>query len=139
MIGLILLILFTIACWVGLVIAVKQDNDIVECLCGVFGGIASIGLLAAIVSICVLPSNADYAARNRDRTANLVESINDKMTTETVNDIISKAVLINSDIENHRKHVDSKFSGVFYSRKIAELELIELPELTVVVTDKKTE
>lgn len=139
MIGLILLILLVIGLWTGLVIAVKQDNEIVEGLCGVFGGIASIGLLAAIVSICVLPSNADYAARNRDRTANLVESINDKMTTETVNDIISKAVLINSDIENHRKHVDSKFSGVFYSRKIAELELIELPELTVVVTDKKTE
>ena len=139
MIGLILLILLTIGLWTGLVIAVKRDNDIVEYLCGLIGGIASVGLLAAIICICVLPSNADYVARNRDRTANLVESINDKMTTETVNDIISKAVLINSDIENHKKHVDSKFSGVFYSRKIAEMEPIVLPELTVVRTTENTE
>ena len=139
MIGLILLILLVIGLWTGLVIAVKQDNDIVEYFCGVFGMIASAGLLSAIIYICVLPSNSDAFARERDRVEIMVESINGKMTTEIINSIISDALHVNSKIEDHRKHVDNKFSGVFYSHKIAEMELIELPELTVAVTNEKTE
>lgn len=139
MIGLILLILLVIGLWTGLVISVEQDNDIAEYLCGLIGGIASVGLLAAIICICVLPSNSDAFARERDRVENLVESINGKMTTETINTIVSDALYVNNKIESHRRHVDSKFLGVFYSHKIAEMELIELPELTVAVTNEKTE
>lgn len=139
MIGLILLIVLAVSLIAGCVICTKNDLEVGEYICGLFGGFACVGLLFAIIGICILPSDSDAFVRKRDKIENLVESINDKMTTETINSIVSDALYVNSKIEDHRKHVDSKFSGVFYSHKVAELELIELPELTVAVTNEKTE
>lgn len=139
MIELILLIIVVIALWAGVGIGIKRDNDVLQYLCGFFGGFASVGLLSAIICICVAPSDAEEFVKRYERCTNYIESINEKMTTETINDIISGAIVINEKIENHRKHVDSKFSGVFYSHKIAELELIELPELKVEVAKEDKE
>ena len=132
MIALILLIVLVIALWTGCILFHKHRNDGGEFVCGLLGGLTSVVLLFAIVGVCALPSDANGFCERRDGCANLVESINDKMTTETINKIVTNAIYINQKILKHREHVNSDFVGVFYSRKVADQELIALPEFTVV-------
>lgn len=136
MIGLFLLITLSIALWIGCIAFRKLDNDGGAFACGLLGTIATVVLFFATMGVCMVPSDAKIFCEKRARCANLVESINDKMTIETINHIVNDATYINKKILNHREHVDSKFSGVFYSRKVAEQELIDLSGI-VVTTNKK--
>lgn len=132
MIGFISLIVLTILLWVGTIVSDKHDNDASTYAHALFACFASVGLLFSVVGICVLPSDADDFVQSRDIRANLVESINDTMNTETVNKIISDAIYTNNRIEQHRRHVDSKFIGCYYSHKIADCELIPIPKIGVI-------
>ena len=137
MIGFILLIVLTVVLFAGAIVFDKLDNDPASFTCGLFGAFAAVGLLFSIIGLCVAPSDADSFCEQREIRANLVESINDKMATETVNQIISNAIYTNSKIERHRKYVDNSFIGCYYSHKIAECELIPIPKIGVVVNKEE--
>ena len=139
MIGFILLTVLKVALIAGLWISIKKDNDASIELFALPLAFVLTGFIVSVVIIASIPSDSKYLCNRKARCENLVQSINDKMSTETISYIISDAISINKKIENHRAHVDSKFSGIYYSKKIAEQEFIELPELTITITNKNNE
>lgn len=134
MILFILLVVLTILFWVATVVSDKHGNDGSAYGHAVFACFASVGLLFSVIYICAYPSDAENFAKGHEIRTNLVESINGTMSTETVNEILNDAIEANKRIELHRKYVDSKFIGWYYSHKIADLELIPIPKIGVITT-----
>ena len=131
------LIVLTALLWVGTVVSDKHGKDGSAYAHAVFACFASFGLLFSIVYICAFPSEAECFAKGHEIRTNLVESINDTMSTETVNDIVGDAIRANDRIELHRKYVDNKFIGWYYSHKIADLELIPIPKIGIITVNEK--
>ena len=134
MILFILLVVLTILFWVATVVSDKHGNDASAYVHAVFACFASVGLLFSVIYVCTLPGEAESFAKGHEVRANLVESINDTMSTETVNEILNDAIEANDRIELHRRHVDGKFLSWYYSHKIADLELIPIPKIGVITT-----
>ena len=132
MIGFILLIVLTALLWWGCFYCDKHKRDCPAFVHALFACFSSVGLLFAIVFLCVLPSDTSEFCEARIIRANLVESINDNMSTETVSQIIGNAISTNNRIEKHRRNVDNVFIGCFFSHKIAETELIPIPKIGIV-------
>ena len=132
MIGLIALIVLTIALWCGTLVSDKRRKECAAFVHALFACFCSVGLFFAIVDLCVLPGDVSSFCESRSVRANLVESINDNMSTETVNQIIGNAISTNNRIEKHRRNVDNVFIGCFFSHKIAETELIPIPKIGIV-------
>lgn len=128
------LIVLTVLLWIATVVSDKHGNDGSAYGHAIFACFASFGLLFSTIYICVFPSEAESFANDHEVRTNLVESINDTMSTETVNEILNDAISANKRIELHRKYVDSKFIGWYYSHKIADLELIPIPKIGIVTT-----
>lgn len=131
------LIVLTALLWVGTVVSDKHGNDGSAYAHAFFACCASFGLLFSIVYICVFPAEAESFANDHEIRTNLVESINDTMSTETVNEILNDAINANNRIELHRKYVDNKFIGWYYSHKIADLELIQIPKIGIITVNEK--
>lgn len=129
------LIILTVLLWVATVVSNKHGNDASEYAHALFACFASVGLLFSVIYVCTLPGEAESFAKGHEVRANLVESINDSMSTETVNEILNDAIKANNRIELHRRHVDGKFLGWYYSHKIADLELIPIPKIGVITTN----
>lgn len=128
------LIVLTVLLWVATVVSDKHGNDGSAYAHAIFACFASFGLLFSTIYICVFPSEAESFAKDHEIRTNLVESINGTMSTETVNDIVGDAIRANDRIELHRKYVDNKFIGWYYSHKIADLELIPIPKIGIITT-----
>lgn len=128
------LIVLTVLLWVATVVSDKHGKDASAYAHAVFACFASVGLLFSVVHVCTLPSESESFAKGHEVCANLVESMNDSMSTETVNKIVGDAIRDNDRIELHRRHVDSKFLSWYYSHKIADLELIPIPKIGVITT-----
>ena len=137
MILLISLIVLTALLWVATAVSDKHDNDCSAYIHAFFACLASFGLLFSIIYICAFPSEAESFANAHEVRTNLVESINGTMSTETVNKIVSDAMRANDRIELHRKYVDSKFIGWYYSHKIADLEPIPIPKIGIITVNEK--
>ena len=131
MLGLILLIFLVITLWFGVILCNKAKKEGGEFILAFLGGIFSFLLFIAIVSICVMSSNAASFCRERNRCVDMVEAINENMDSETVSYILSNAVDANNTILRHRQNVNNIFWGVFYSHDIANQELIDIPKITI--------
>ena len=77
----------------------------------------------AIASI----SEAEAFVTEKAYHEDLVKSLNENASVTTLNRAITYAIRDNERILTHRRNVDNIFYGVYYSKKISEQELIELP------------
>jgi hypothetical protein len=73
----------------------------------------------------------------RDYQQELIYSISDTMSPQTVSKIVAGATYINERIERNQKHCDSKMWGFMYNKGIAEVELIDIPKLKYQITIEK--
>lgn len=76
---------------------------------------------------------------DRDFYQDVIYNFSDSMSFDTVNRTISRAKAINDRIERDRRHCNNAFYGTFYNKKIAEIELIEIPEIHLKDFTKKNE
>lgn len=139
MIGYILLAILMVGAWTLLCIGFKKDND-----CAVTVGIIFTVLFTAlffVTSIVFGTKHSDAVSfeNNRNYQQELIYSISDTMSLQTINIIITDAAHINERIERDRRHCDSKMWGFMYNKEIAEIEPIDIPKLKYQITMENDE
>lgn len=139
MILFILLIILMIAGWVFFGTSVKLGKEGLASLFLIIGLAATGGSLGGIVVLGNRNCDAYIFKADRDYYQELAYNLSDDMSFETVSRTINKAKSINERIEKDRRHCDNAFYGTFYNSKIAEVELIEIPELSLKGFNKKFE
>ena len=127
MLLLILLIIFAIFSYVAAFESFKHNMFGGEFVFTLLSIILSLALISSIVEICVLPSEAEAFVTEKAYHEDLVKSLNENASVTTLNRAITYAIRDNERILTHRRNVDNIFYGVYYSKKISEQELIELP------------
>ena len=129
MIGYVLLIILMIVAWVVLCIGVKKDIDWAVAFGAIFAVLFTV--LFVVTSIGLGTKHYDAVSFENDRNykQELIYSISDTMSPQTISKIITNATYINESIENNRRHCDSKMWGFIYNKWIAEIEPIEIPKL----------
>ena len=131
---LILLIVLSIALPVGVYVADKYDYDV---LAYIFAILSAFAIFGAIFSICMTAStksDGNYFVDQKayhDELLRNVESYSDPLV---VSKVIEDVNHDNNRIIKHRNNVNSSWIGGYYSKKIAECELTEIPELKVKLT-----
>ena len=130
MIVLILLIAVTALLWVAHVEFHKEQKIISEDVCMVGGFLFSVVTFVVILWL-IAGKNDEVSNLCNERAyyADLVENIGDGVSLETLGEVMENAKRVNSKIEAHKRCAGDAFIGVFYSRKVAEQELIDIPEL----------
>lgn len=129
MIGYILLVILCAGLWVLLGIGVKKDIDWAIIVGVIFGLLSTIVFLVTSIEFGMKRSDAVSFANDRDYKQELIYSINDNMSPQTISRIVAGATYINERIERNQKHCDSKMWGFMYNKGIAEVEPIEIPKL----------
>ena len=139
MIGYILLILITIVAWVALGMNLKNlaDKRGAELL-GAFelalGLVGTVLFITSSIHIATRSSDAVSFQEDRDYRQELVYSISDTMSPQTVSKIINHANYINEKIERNKMYCDSEMFGFIYNKGIAEVEPIDIPKFTYKIT-----
>lgn len=128
MVGYFLLIVFTIVAWCLVFVGNRYDRD----------GVLTIGIVLTIllttfsivssVYLGTRASEADAFRKTRDYYQELVMSVSDDMSPETIAKIISSAENVNTRIEKHKRHCNSEMCGFLYSKGIAEMEPVKIPK-----------
>lgn len=139
MILLILLIVGMIASWIFFGYAAKNGNDGLGALFLALSLMFTGGSVGGIVSLGCQNEDARILRADRDFYQDVMYNLSDDMSFETVSRSISRAKEINEHIEQDRRHCNNSFYGTFYNNKIAEIELIEIPELHLKDFDNKNE
>lgn len=133
-----------ILCFVFAVLAFLMANyfeknlmETPEACSVIFGFIFVVAFLVMTMLSAAKNSDAKHLCAERDFYENLIESVSDGATFETVNKIVTRSNDINEQILKHRKYCDSAFIGCLYSKEVASADLIEIP--TLYLTNFKTE
>lgn len=129
MIGYILLAILMVGSWTLFEIGLKKDVDWAGIIGAIFGLLFTVPFLVASIEFGVKRSDAVLFANNRDYQQELIYSINDNMSPQTISRIISSAANTNERIEKHKAHCNSVMWGFMYNKGIAEVEPIEIPKL----------
>lgn len=129
MIGYILLIILMIGAWTLLVVGAKKNIEWVGIIGVIFGLFTTVPFLVTSIELGVKHADAIDFQHNRDFQQELVYSISDAMSPQTVSKIITSATSTNEKIERNRRHCNSAMWGFIYNKGIAETELIEIPNL----------
>ena len=130
MIGYILLAILMVGAWTLLGIGVKKDMDWALIVGVIFGLLFTVPfLLVTSIEFGAKRSDAVSFMSNRDYQQELIYSINDNMSPQTISRIISSATYINEKIEENKSHCNSVMWGFMYNKGIAEVEPIEIPKL----------
>lgn len=129
MIGYILLIILMAGAWTLLGFGVKRDKDWQVVVGVVFGMITTVLFMVSTIEISTKHSDATSFKNDRDYKQELIYSISDIMSPQTVSNIVASASYTNERIERNQKHCDSKMWGFMYNKGIAEVEPIEIPKL----------
>ena len=129
MIGYILLAILMVESWTLFEIGLKKDVDWAGIIGAIFGLLFTVPFLVASIEFGVKRSDAVLFANNRDYQQELIYSINDNMSPQTISRIISSAANTNERIEKHKAHCNSVMWGFMYNKGIAEVEPIEIPKL----------
>ena len=121
--------LLMIASFIGLSYSLKTKK-------AVFGGIS---LLLTIITTTVSVTDLSFLLsrgceasalqKKRDFYAEWVAHISSDMSFDIVSETINTAKDINKDIEMNRRNADNIFYGSFFNPWIAEIELIDIPDL----------
>lgn len=129
MIGYILLVILCAGLWVLLGIGVKKDIDWAIIVGVIFGLLSTIVFLVASIELGTKHSDAVSFENERNYQQELVYSISDTMSPQTISKIVASATYINERIERNQQHCNSKMWGFMYNKGIAEVEPIEIPKL----------
>ena len=98
---------------------------------GVIFSLLSTGLLLwTSMEFGTKHSDAVSFENDRNYQQELIYSISDTMSPQTVSRIISSAAYTNERIERNQKHCNSKMWGFIYNKEIAEVEPIDIPKFT---------
>ena len=139
MIGYILLAILMVGAWTLLGIGVKKDMDWALIVGVIFGLITTVLFMVSTIEICTKRPDAVSFWNDRDYKQELVYSISDTMSPQTINRIILSAAYINERIERNKAHCNSVMWGFMYNKGIAEVELIEIPKLKYQITIENDE
>lgn len=129
MIGYILLAILTVGAWTLFGIGLKKDMEGAVIVGVIFGLLFTVPFLVTSIEFGVKRSDAVLFANNRDYQQELIYSINDNMSPQTISRIISSAADINEKIERNKAHCNSVMWGFMYNKGIAGVEPIEIPKL----------
>lgn len=139
MIGYILLAILMAGAWTLFGFGVKKDADWQLIVGVIFGLISTVVFLVSSIEFGMKHSDAVSFEDDRDYKQELVYSINDNMSPQTISRIISSAVYINERIEKNKAHCNSVMWGFMYNKGIAEVEPIEIPKLKYQITIENDE
>ena len=129
MIGYILLAILMVGAWTLLGIGVKKDMDWAFIVGVIFGLLFTVPFSVISIEFGEKRSDAVSFMSNRDYQQELIYSINDNMSPQTISKIVASATYINERIERNQQHCDSKMWGFMYNKGIAGVEPIEIPKL----------
>ena len=129
MFGYILLAILMVGGWTLVYIGLKKDMDWAFIVGVIFGMSSTMVFVLTSIKLGTKYSDAVYFENKRNYQQELVYSINDNMSPQTINKIISDAVNINERIEKNKSHCNSIMWGIMYNKGIAEVEPIEIPKL----------
>ena len=128
MVGYFLLIVLTIVAWCLTSVGNRYNKDAVTTIGIIFSIILTIFSLVSSIYLGSRSSDADSFRKTRNYYQELVNSVSDDMSPETIVKIISSAENVNTRIENNKRHCKSKMCGFLYSKGIAEVEPIKIPK-----------
>ena len=129
MFGYILLVILMVGGWTLVYIGLKKDMDWAFIVGVIFGMSSTMVFVLTSIKLGTKYSDAVYFENKRNYQQELVYSINDNMSPQTINKIISDAVNINERIKKNKSHCNSIMWGIMYNKGIAEVEPIEMPKL----------
>lgn len=129
MFGYILLAILMVGGWTLVYIGLKKDMDWAFIVGVIFGMSSTIVFVSTSIKLGTKYSDAVFFENKRNYQQELIYSINDNMSPQTINKIISDAVNINERIEKNKLHCNSVMWGVMYNKGIAEVDLIKIPKL----------
>ena len=134
MIGYILLIILMAGAWTLLGFGVKRDTDWQVIVGVIFGLITTVLFMVSTIELGTKHPDAVSFEKNRDYQQELIYSISDTMSPQTISKIVASATYINERIERNQKHCNSEMWGFMYSKEIAEVEPIDIPKLKYQIT-----
>jgi len=134
MIGYILLIILCAGFWVLFGVGDKKRVDWMAYLGLIFALITTVLTIVSTACIAVRPTDAEDFRNDREYKQELVYSISDNMSPQTVSKIIASATYYNERIERNKKHCDSKMWGFMYNKGIAETEPLVIPKIKYKIT-----
>ncbi len=129
MIGYILLFILFAGSWTLFGFGVKRGEDWQFGVGMFFGLITLVLFTTATMELALRHSDAVSFESDRNYQQELIYSISDTMSPQTIDKILYNAAYINERIERNRKHWNSVMWGFMYNKEIAEVEPIEIPKL----------
>lgn len=129
MIGYFLLIILMIGAWTLFAVGVKKDIEWAVIVGVIFGLLSTVPFLVTSIELGTKHSDAVAFQHDRDYKQELVYSISDIMSPQTISKIVASATYTNERIERNRRHCNSAMWGFVFSKEIAETEPIEIPNL----------
>ncbi len=129
MIGYILLAILMVGAWTLSVIGAKKDIDWAVVVGCIIGTLSTAVFMIFSIEFGAKHSDAVSFENNRNYQQELVYSISDTMSPQTISRIISSAAYTNERIERNKAHCNSVMWGFMYNRGIAEVEPIEIPKM----------
>ena len=129
MIGYILIAILMVGGWTLVYIGINKDVDWAFIVGVIFGILSTMFFLPTSIILGTKYCEAVSFENNRNFHQELIYSINDNMSPQTISRIISNAADVNERIEKNKSHCNSVMWGFMYNKGIAEVELIEIPKL----------
>ena len=123
-----LLFLVFVISWVAFAVSAKQNKDITP-LYFLLALITSAGFIGSCIYMGQKTSDAVGVMAQRQYYQDLITNLSDDASFETVAKIIGSAEFINGEIKRNRANADNILWGVFYNKKVGEIEPIEIPKL----------
>lgn len=129
MIGYILLTILMVGAWTLFSIGFKKDMEWAVLVGVTFGLLTTVPFLLTSIEFGTKHSDAVSFENDRNYQQELIHSISDTMSPQTISKIVASATFINERIERNQKHCNSKMWGFIYNKEIAEVEPIDIPKL----------
>lgn len=139
MIGYVLLIILMVGAWVLLGVGAKKDVDWAVVIGVILSVLSTVVFLSTSIKFGTKLSDAVSFVNERNYQQELIYSISDTMSPQTISKIISSATHINGRIEENKAHCNSVMWGFMYNKGIAEVEPIEIPKVKFQITIENDE
>ena len=137
MIGYILLAILMVGAWTLLGFGIKRGTDWQFFAGFIFGLITLVLFMVASIELGTRHNDAVSFENDRNYQQELIYSISDTMSPQTISRIVSNAAYINERIEKNKAHCNSVMWGFMYNKGIAEVEPIEIPKLKYQIVVEK--
>ncbi len=134
MIGYVLLIILMVGAWTLACFGVKRDKDWQIIPGVIFGVTTTVLFTVSTIGIGTKHSVAVSFENGRNYQQELIYSISDTMSPQTISRIVANATYINEKIEKNRRRCDSKMWGFMYNKGVAEVEPIDIPKIKYQIT-----